>query len=452
MKAMKREQFRCRFSLAATAVMILAAGSVVTQASAATNYWNGVDPVGSWGSTTNWSTDSGATTPNPAAVPGAEDDVVFNITTVNTDQNLHLNNADRAARSLTFNSTAPVSIARATSTGTTTRKIQLGGGGLTMNAGAGAVSFSSGSYVEVHLATSTFIANHSASTLSLPRPTVAVADLSSITLTLNGSGSGLTDFGHEIRDGANTTLAVDINTTGGGVTLVRDGDSTFSGGLTLKKGILASRSSNSLGAGTFTINGGAFGSLVSTRSYGNNLIINGNFQLGGVTLSGLASSGSTFNGDVDLGGGTRTITLGQSAIFNGALSNGGLTLVANPTSRVLTLGTSSVSTYTGPTTLSNGTLRVDGSLGDTAVTVVGGLLELTHTNALSSATTLDIRSGAEVRLSFAGTNVIHSLTVNGELQKRGVYAAGSLPGLTGTAGAYLQTLMPPPKGTLVSFL
>lgn len=451
---MKREQFRCRFSLAAMAVMILAAGSVVTPAAAATIYWNGVDPAGSWSITNNWSTDSGTTTPNPAAFPGASDDVVFNITTVNTDQNLHLNNTSRAVNSMTFNSTAPTtSISRATTSGTVARTIQLGSGGLTLSSGAGNVAFSpTGSYVELNLATNTFIANHSASTLSLPRPTAAVANLSSITLTLNGSGSGLTDFGHSILDGANTTLAVEINTTGGGITLVRNSDSTFSGGLTLKKGILASRASNSLGAGTFTINGGAFGSLVSTRSYANNLIINGNFQLGGVTLLGLASSGSTFFGNVDLGGDTRTITLGQSATFNGALKNGGLTIVANPTSRVLTLGTSSVSTYTGPTTLSNGTLRVDGSLGDTAVTVAGGLLELTRTNALSSATALDIRSGAEVRLSFAGTNVIYSLTVNGELQKRGVYAAGSLSGLTGTAGAYLQTLMPPPKGTLVSFL
>jgi len=444
---MKRQQFRCCVSLAATAVMILAAGSVATQAAAETNYWNGVDPAGSWGSTANWSTDSGATTPNPAAVPGASDDVVFNITTVNTNQNLHLNNANRAAQSMTFHSTAPTSISRATTSGTTTRNLQLGGGGLTLNSGAGDVAFSSSSYVELHLATNTFIANHSASTLSLPRPTAALPDLGSITLTLNGSGSGLTDFGHAIRDGANTTLAVAINTTGGGITLVRNSDSTFSGGLTLTQGVLASRSSNSLGAGTFTINGGAFGSIVSTRSYGNNLIIHGNFQLGGVTLPGLGSSVSTFNGNVDLGGSTRTITLGQSAIFNGALSNGGVTIIANPTSRVLTLGGNSI--YTGSTTLSSGTLIVSGSLGDTPVTVEAGLLELTRTNALSSATALDIRSGAEVRLSFAGTNVIYSLTVNGELQKRGVYAAGSLSGLTGTEGAYLQTLAPAPKGTVI---
>jgi hypothetical protein len=77
-------------------------------------------------------------------------------------------------------------------------------------------------------------------------------------------------------------------------------------------------------------------------------------------------------------------------------------------------------------------------------------LELTQTNALSAATALDIRSGAEVRLSFTGTNVVYSLTVNGFTKSRGVFAAGSVPGLTGTAGAYLQTLEPPPRGTMIS--
>jgi hypothetical protein len=78
-----------------------------------------------------------------------------------------------------------------------------------------------------------------------------------------------------------------------------------------------------------------------------------------------------------------------------------------------------------------------------------GVLELTRTNALSAATALDIRSGAEVKLSFTGTNVVYSLAVNGVTKSRGVFAAGSVPGLTGPAGAYLQTLHPPRMGTLI---
>jgi hypothetical protein len=40
--------------------------------------WNG--GTGSWGDATQWSTDEGATQPNPADAPGAFDDVMFNIT------------------------------------------------------------------------------------------------------------------------------------------------------------------------------------------------------------------------------------------------------------------------------------------------------------------------------------------------------------------------------------
>ena len=98
-----------------------------------------------------------------------------------------------------------------------------------------------------------------------------------------------------------------------------------------------------------------------------------------------------------------------------------------------------------------GMLTLSGTNTYTGATVAqAGVLELTLTNALSSATALDIRSGAEVKLLFTGTNVVYSLTVNGFTKSRGVYAAGSLPGLTGSAGAYLQTLQPSPRGTMIS--
>jgi autotransporter-associated beta strand protein len=61
---------------------------------------------------------------------------------------------------------------------------------------------------------------------------------------------------------------------------------------------------------------------------------------------------------VNLGGGTHTITLADSANFNGIISNGGLTIIANPTSRVLTLAGNS--TYIGPTNLNAGTLIING--------------------------------------------------------------------------------------------
>ena len=670
---MKREQFRYRVSLAAMAVMILAAAGVVTQASADTNYWDGtaISP-GSWDTLVNWSTASDATTPDPSGKPGAADDVVFNITTVNSNQVIHMNAANQSANSLTFNSTNTVGIDSQATDSTTSRSLFLGVGGLTVGSAAGPVRIggfldevngtpsTANSSIVLTFTDNTTISNDGNSSLSISRRTSNTGDM---TLTFDGTGTGVTEIGGGIGQAADTTVGVNINhsgtvylrtgssttgdwsflqgdvvsrgsttlgsgnvifsggsfstigtgtrsypnnitingdfqlggvtvpaighilaqtsvrtsqfngtvdlggdtrtltigsanifngvisnggihfvplnstsrtvtfgeantysgsttvganlvlalnnnlalqnsalnTSGGGtvtlgagittptigglngstalasvmttgyssatnltlnpgdgvvaiysgaiangasgMTITKTGNGTqsfeagssYSGGTILNAGRIAFRtSSNPLGTGTLTINGGAIGSVVSERSLGNSIIVNADFQLGGVTVPGLGTSATKFNGDVDLGGGTRMITLvDRDATFNGALSNGGLTLVANSTSRRLILGGNS--TYTGPTTVSS------------------GILEL-KTNALSSATALDIRSGAEVRLSFAGTNVIYSLTVNGELQKRGVYAAGSLPGLTGTAGAYLQTLMPPPKGTVVSFL
>src|SRR5690349_20580211 len=82
-----------------TALLLAFVTASVSPASAATIYWDGSGT--GWNSTGSWSTNSSATTPDPAAVPGIGDDVVFNITTVNTAQTVSLN-ANQAANSLLF--------------------------------------------------------------------------------------------------------------------------------------------------------------------------------------------------------------------------------------------------------------------------------------------------------------------------------------------------------------
>ena len=52
-------------------------GFVSAPANAALNYWDGV--TGNWSDVANWSTVPGATVPDPASVPGAADDAIFNI-------------------------------------------------------------------------------------------------------------------------------------------------------------------------------------------------------------------------------------------------------------------------------------------------------------------------------------------------------------------------------------
>ena len=100
-------------------------------ASGANILWDGTGT--SWNSTAAWSLFSNATTPNPAAKPGASDTAIFNIETVNTAQTVDLN-ASQAALGLSFNSMGPVLI----QTGTGANALTLGSGGITVNPGAGA--------------------------------------------------------------------------------------------------------------------------------------------------------------------------------------------------------------------------------------------------------------------------------------------------------------------------
>jgi autotransporter-associated beta strand protein len=77
-----------------------------------------------------------------------------------------------------------------------------------------------------------------------------------------------------------------------------------------------------------------------------------------------ATGGLAFSGTVDLGAATRTLTTVQATTFSGPISNGGLIKAGTAT---LTLSGSS--SYSGPTTVSAGTLRVNGVLGSGSLSV-----------------------------------------------------------------------------------
>jgi hypothetical protein len=76
-------------------------------ATAVTIFW---DRTGTgWNNFDSWSTASNATTPHPAAPPGAGDIATFNITSVDTAQMVSLD-AAQSALGLAFNSTGTVSL------------------------------------------------------------------------------------------------------------------------------------------------------------------------------------------------------------------------------------------------------------------------------------------------------------------------------------------------------
>ena len=205
----------------------------------------------------------------------------------------------------------------------------------------------------------------SGGTLNVNNPdTVGAVTLTSGTIS---GDSTLTGTSYAVESG---TIGIPLAGSGAaltkttsGIVLITNSGSSYAGGTVLNAGKIGLRSSGApLGTGTVTINGGAIGSVVSTRSLSNNILITNDFQFGGINAPGLGNSGTTFNGDVDLGGATRTISLADGTTINGDISNGGLTLNATSSNRTLTIGATSVSTYTGPTTMNVGGLFINGDL------------------------------------------------------------------------------------------
>jgi fibronectin-binding autotransporter adhesin len=144
---------------------------------------------------------------------------------------------------------------------------------------------------------------------------------------------------------------------------------------------------------------------------------------------------ATANGSLLYGAGTNTFS-GSG----GTIDTAGFTV----TNSVVNTGDS------GLTKLGEGTLVLSGTNTYTGGTVVeAGKLSLMQPTALSSASSLDVKSGASVDLNYTGTNTIYSLSVNGEFKTSGVYNAAAVGG---SGEGYLLTVYPPPKGTLIRFL
>ncbi len=200
-------------------------------------------------------------------------------------------------------------------------------------------------------------------------------------LTLNHSndvtlGTAASAVRLEIRDGGSGTFS-----------LVKDGEGTlslnlyaasYSGGFTLKNGVVQIAGSNSIGSGVLTLQGGTFSSANATaRSFNSNALkFDGNFTLGNLTNSGDLS----FAGAASLTG-DRQITIASAVNLTGVLSSSGgvfgFTKAGNGT---LTL--SGTNTYSGATTVVAGSLLIDGnqSAATGLVTVAsGGLLGGTGT-------------------------------------------------------------------------
>ncbi|MDP1580755.1 MAG: autotransporter-associated beta strand repeat-containing protein, partial [Candidatus Didemnitutus sp.] len=190
----------------------------------------------------------------------------------------------------------------------------------------------------------------------------------------------------------------------GAGTLTLDGANTHTGGTTITAGTLLVGSNSALGTGTLTFNGGTLTSN-APRTFTNALALAANSTLGG-------TSALTFTGNGDLGSTTRTLTISNSALttWSGALTGtAGLTKAGAGT-----LLLSGNNDYTGPTTISAGTLRAAANanaLGAGALSLGAGTLELAHDTGLAFGRNTSITASTSITSDrfTEGAGVTHSL-------------------------------------------
>ncbi len=181
-------------------------------------------------------------------------------------------------------------------------------------------------------------------------------------------------------DNTSTTLAGAITGSGslikqGGGRFTLIGANHYSGGTTIEGGTLIAGYSQALGTGGLTV---ANGALMDFNGYDQTLTSldgAGNIELGAAALAVGAGDGDSH--------------------FAGTLSGGGsLTKLGTGT---LTL--SGISSYTGPTTISAGTLTVDGAINRSAVQVASGA-RLAGNGVVGSTT---VASGGRIAPSGLGS-------------------------------------------------
>jgi len=183
-------------------VLAVTAGVALSSlAQASTVYWGG-PTNGAWGTLADWNTAADGSGSAPTTAPGAGDDVVYNISTLNSDQKTYLS-GNQSVNSLTFNNTGSSTV---DGNGNT---LTIGSGGVTVASTAGGASLGSWDNTVILLGASqswNFNNNNGASATI-----VRAAGSTPTTLTVNVNGSG---FGSTLGTLNNSTTA------GGVVSLV----------------------------------------------------------------------------------------------------------------------------------------------------------------------------------------------------------------------------------------
>ncbi len=217
-----------------------------------------------------------------------------------------------------------------------------------------------------------------------------------------GSGNGQVNL-----SGSLTGTGMLIKNSSGTMTLSGDFN-TYSGGTTINAGSLnlGKTANNMLGTGPVTVNSPA------TLNLNGNGNLTNEFTFNGARVNNGNSFSANLNGPITLEA-TTTIDLGTTGnmTIGGSVSGpGGLTKLGAAGPLVL----SGTNTYTGPTTVTSGTLKCN------------------NVNALGSGD-LSVSASATVNLNYTGDHVVTSLTLAGAVMPPGTYDSSDPSGrITGS--------------------
>jgi autotransporter-associated beta strand protein len=256
-----------------------------------------------------------------------------------------------------------------------------------------------------------------------------------------GTGGGRFDVTSGTLGVAGAVSGTGALTKLGSGTLTLSASNSYGGGTTLNAGTLLLGGSNSLGSssGALTVNGGTL-------------------DLGGATMSVGTLSGT--GGTIALGGGGLTTTMTSNQTFSGAIGGtGGFTKGGGS---VLTLA--GQSTYTGLTTVSEGTLQIGsggtaGLLGSGTVALAStGNIVFNRSDALTVNNTFTwsgtSNAGGSITHSGAGTLALQgnqsACAVQTTAGAGAVTVSGGTLTLGNASGAQFQSRLEPAAGTTIT--
>lgn len=340
----------------------LLSGTAVLRGS--TFYWGSdttpgdADTITSWQIASHWFQEAAGTNVATTA-PGSLDDAVFSITSLNATALVPRIFANTTINSITFNNTAALTITG----GGGNRELHFGAGGLTLNSGAGAVTLGTSTAnrnVLVRFDADQTWTNNSSSTVNIRNSATASNSASGpVVLTFNATGTGGISNSGAYSDGTAGSLGLVVASTGSGAVTVQN--SLYSGGTTIRSGLLAANGAN---IGTATVRlGHSSGSANATLRIATATATVTNLEVqagstGTKILEFTSTSGGAYTGTITLNNhlevgvrATEFVTLDGVISGTGDLTKG---QYQGGTSGTLTL--TADNTYSGDTFVTNGTL------------------------------------------------------------------------------------------------